>query len=183
MRALARMPGQMLSSTWSPDGRWLYVASAFESKQALWKLAPDGSPPEKLAEGCLDVLRGAPHGKYLLGTCIPSADLPPGICGYSLEENSCFHISPAVKAFAKTMPDGGAILYGVSGRGEMIFDKVVWADGKLGGQPEVALKIPFHIPLFLGYFASAFDFTRDLSTIVYARPAGQADLYFLGAKN
>jgi hypothetical protein len=39
------------------------------------------------------------------------------------------------------------------------------------------LAIPFALPLF--YKGNAFDFSRDLSTIVYARPGGQHDLYFL----
>jgi len=38
-------------------------------------------------------------------------------------------------------------------------------------------------PEWQAYFAVGFDYSRDLSTVVYARPAGQADLYFLGAKN
>jgi hypothetical protein len=45
------------------------------------------------------------------------------------------------------------------------------------GKPEIALRLPFAFPLF--YNGNAFDFSRDLSTIVYARPGGQADLYLL----
>ncbi len=38
-------------------------------------------------------------------------------------------------------------------------------------------RIPFAFRLF--YEGNAFDFSRDLSTIIYARPGGQADLYLL----
>jgi len=45
------------------------------------------------------------------------------------------------------------------------------------GKPQVALRLPFAFPLF--YKGNGLDFSRDLSTIVYARPGGQADLYLL----
>jgi hypothetical protein len=51
---------------------------------------------------------------------------------------------------------------------------------KAVGQPQVALKLPFSFPLTTG--GNAYDFTRDLSTVVYARPGGHAELYYLGDK-
>jgi hypothetical protein len=53
-------------------------------------------------------------------------------------------------------------------------------DGKLIGQPQVAAKLPFPFPLLSG--GNAYDFARDLSTFVYARPAGHADLYLQSQK-
>jgi len=42
-------------------------------------------------------------------------------------------------------------------------------------------KVPFAFPIF--YFnGNAYDFSPDLSTIVYARPGGHADLYLLSQK-
>jgi hypothetical protein len=55
-----------------------------------------------------------------------------------------------------------------------------WQPGKLAGQPQVALKLPFAFPLVSG--GNAYDFARDLSTVVYARPGGHADLYLLSQK-
>jgi hypothetical protein len=52
-----------------------------------------------------------------------------------------------------------------------------WRDGQLIGRPEIALKLPFSF--HQTYQGTAYDFSRDLSTMVYARPSGQADLYFL----
>ncbi len=51
---------------------------------------------------------------------------------------------------------------------------------KSSGQPQVALKVPFAFPL--DYHGNAYDFSSDLSTIVYARPGGHADLYLLSQK-
>ena len=61
------------------------------------------------------------------------------------------------------------------------FYRQPWSDGELIGMPQVALKVPFAFPLeYLG--GNACDFSRDLSTIVYARPGGEADLYLLSQK-
>jgi hypothetical protein len=55
-----------------------------------------------------------------------------------------------------------------------------WQAGKLIGQPQVALKLPFAFPLVSG--GSAYDFSRDLSTVAYAPPGRHADLYLLSQK-
>ncbi len=182
-RALAPVPGQLITAQWSRDGLWLYASSNFESKSVLWRLSPDGSPPQKLAENCLFPVHATPEDKYLLGSCrLP--DRSPGICGYSLDEGECIQVLPGVSSEILTIvPDGRTLLYAISGRGETIFYKAALNEGKVVGPPEVALRVPVLFPPWLGYFGIGFKFTRDLSTIVYARPAGQADLYFLGTRN
>jgi hypothetical protein len=50
----------------------------------------------------------------------------------------------------------------------------------LVGKPQIALKLPFAFPLM--YEGNAYDFSPDLSTIVYARPGGHQDLYLLRQK-
>jgi hypothetical protein len=51
-------------------------------------------------------------------------------------------------------------------------------DGK--SQPQRVMKLPFSFQQ--GYDGNAYDFTKDLSTIVYARPNGHADLYYLSQR-
>jgi len=68
----------------------------------------------------------------------------------------------------------------VASRGQVMIYRQPWREGKLVGPPQVALKVPFVFPLY--YNGNAYDFSRDLSTIVYARPGGHADLYFLSQK-
>jgi hypothetical protein len=46
--------------------------------------------------------------------------------------------------------------------------------------PLLTEALPFAFPLVSG--GNAYDFSRDLSTVVYARPGGQADLYLLSQK-
>jgi len=40
--------------------------------------------------------------------------------------------------------------------------------------------VPFTFRMF--YEGNGYDFSRDLSTVVYARPGGNADLYLLSQK-
>jgi hypothetical protein len=76
--------------------------------------------------------------------------------------------------------DGKSFLYAVASRAEVTIYRQSWKDGKLKGTPQVALKVPFAFPL--SYGGNAYDFSKDLSTIVYARPGGHADLYLLSQK-
>jgi hypothetical protein len=89
---------------------------------------------------------------------------------------------PGVATFNATFAhDGKSFLYAVASRGEVTVFRQSWRDGKLIGTPKAALTVPFSFPL--GYATgNAYDFSRDLSTIVYARPGGHADLYLLSQK-
>jgi hypothetical protein len=69
-------------------------------------------------------------------------------------------------------------VYPVTSRSEVTFYRQAWRAGQLVGKPQVALKLPFTFHL-LYQQGSGYDFSRDLSTIVYVRPGGQVDLYFL----
>jgi hypothetical protein len=74
-----------------------------------------------------------------------------------------------------------SFLYAVASRGEVTIHRQPWRDGKLVGASQVALKVPFAFPLdYLD--GNAYDFSRDLCTIVYAWPGGLADLYLLSQK-
>jgi hypothetical protein len=71
-------------------------------------------------------------------------------------------------------------MYAAATRGEMTVYRQPWLDGKLTGPVQVALKVPFAFSISFG--GNAYDFSRDLSTVVYSRPGGQHDLYFLSQK-
>jgi hypothetical protein len=76
--------------------------------------------------------------------------------------------------------DGKSFLYAIPSRHDVTIYRQHWQAGQLIGQPQVALRLPFAFPLVSG--GNAYDITRDLSTVVYARPGGHADLYFLRQK-
>jgi hypothetical protein len=76
--------------------------------------------------------------------------------------------------------DGKSFLYAISSRSGVTINRQLWKDGKVIGTPQVALRLPFMFPLFCS--GNAYDFSRNLSTIVYTRPGGHADLYLLSQK-
>ena len=102
-----------------------------------------------------------------------------GIFEVSISDKKCILLLPGVLTstvyFAQ---DGKSFLYAVVSRGEATIYRQLWSNGKLIGAPQVAFKVPFTFPLIYRG-GNANDFSRDLSTIVYARPGGHADLYLL----
>jgi hypothetical protein len=89
--------------------------------------------------------------------------------------------APGVATFAvHRSPDGKSFLYATSSHGETILSRQPWKDGKITGPAQVALKLPFAFRQ--DYAGNAYDFSPDLSTIVYASPGGQANLYLLSRK-
>jgi hypothetical protein len=101
-----------------------------------------------------------------------------GIYEVALAENRLVPLLKGTATFGtKFTPDGKALVYPVAGRDEILFYRQGWQDGQLVGTSRVALRLPFVFPF--GYKGISFDFAPDLSTIVYARPVGQADLYVM----
>ena len=135
--------------------------------------------PEKLVEKCGNVFDADPSGEYLLALLIGAGKT--SIYQVSLPEKKCIALLPDLAtAGAIFANDGKSLLYGVASRKEFTIYRQFWTRGKLIGAPEVALKVALAFPLF--YEGNAYDFSRDLSTIVYARPGGHADLYLLSQK-
>lgn len=70
-----------------------------------------------------------------------------------------------------------SILYAVPPHdGAQIF-KQDWLNGNLIGEPRVVVTLPFSFPAY--HVGSAYDFSRDRSTVVYVGPVGHADVYLL----
>jgi serine/threonine protein kinase len=176
---LRQLPVDFVSnSVWSPDQKTIYVSGQEKGGTipTVWKVNADGSNPEKFVDNCwVDDID--PGGKYLL-----ASEEKTGIYEVSLSDKKCIPLlSGVVKFIAVFAPDGKSFLYAVASRGEVTIYRQPWKDGKLIGAPQVALKVPFAFPLTYKN-GNAYDFSRDLSTIVYARPGGHADLYLLSQK-
>jgi serine/threonine protein kinase len=162
---------------WSGDGRRIVFSTSAATQFTIWRVDADGSHLEKLLANGFYAIESSPDEKYLLGLIPVGADA--GIYQMSLSEKKRTTLLPGVEAFMlRFAPDFKSFVYAVAGRSEVTFYRQAWRDGALVGAPQVALRIPFAFPLI--YKGNAFDFSRDLSTIVYARPGGQHDLYFLG---
>jgi Tol biopolymer transport system component len=177
LRQIGRVEGLIAGIFWSGDGKSLYISTVMHgSKPTIWKANADGSNVEKFVDGCSYALDAAPGGKYLIGYLWSGDEV--GIYEISIADRKCILLLPGVETFyVRFARDGKSFLYPVATPAEVTFYRQTWRDGKVIGKPEVALKLPFAFPLT--YRGNAYDFSRDLSTIVYARPGGQADLYLL----
>jgi serine/threonine protein kinase len=176
LRQFPPMKGTHISSVWSPDGRSIYVSI---EENNIWKWNVHESNSEKFIENCCLVSDVDPSGQYLLGSVIRGEKI--GVYEVSISERKCVPLVPGVVTFTTTFaPDGKSFLYAVASRGEVTIYRQFWKDGKNTGTQQVALKVPFTFPLT--YRGNAYDFSKDLSTIIYARPGGHADLYLLSQK-
>jgi serine/threonine protein kinase len=168
-------------AVWSPDQKTIYVTSRekMDSMPAVWRVNTDGSNLEKFMNNCYVVTDIDPSGQYLLGAS--AVGEKAGIYQVSIPDRKCVSLVPGVEAISATFArDGKSFLYAVGSRGEVTIYRQLWKDGKTIGPPQIALKVPFAFPLIYG--GNAYDFSKDLSTIVYARPGGHQDLYLLSQK-
>jgi serine/threonine protein kinase/Tol biopolymer transport system component len=182
LRQLPRTGDNVFDLVWSPDQKSVYVSGADKSgtKKIVWRVNQDGSNAEKFVDDCGLVTDADQGGQYLLSSV--SSEEKTGIYEVSISDRKCALLLPGVVTFLPSFArDGKSLLYAVASRGEVTIYRQPWRDGKLIGAPQVALKVPFAFPLDYAY-GNAYDFSRDLSTIVYARPGGQADLYLLSQK-
>jgi Periplasmic component of the Tol biopolymer transport system len=166
--------------TWSADGKTLYISSSTsDGKRSIWVANADGSHVQKFLNDCCMVADASADGKRLLSIILTGEDV--GIYQITLKDKKLVSLVPGVATFgAHYSPDGKSVVYPVASRGEITFYRQAIQDEKPLGKPQAALKLPFTFPHF--YQGNAFDFSRDLSTIVYARPGGQADFYLLSQK-
>ncbi|HXN26525.1 MAG TPA: protein kinase [Candidatus Acidoferrales bacterium] len=182
LRQLLRTKNSIWDVVWSPDQKSFYVAGPEKGSQILtvWKLNADGSNSEKFVDNCAQVSDIDPSGQYLIGVVLTGENA--GIYEVSISDRKCISLLPGVATFNATFAhDGKSFLYAVASRGEVTVFRQSWRAGKLIGAPKAALTVPFSFPL--GYATgNAYDFSSDLSTIIYARPGGHADLYFLSQK-
>ena len=163
--------------TWSADGKAIYFSSDSAGHgPTVWRTNADGSDPHLFSQDCSYALDPSPDGNYLLGM-VPRGD-KVGVYEISIRDQKCTPLVTGVETLSVWFArDGKSFTYPVEDQGSVVFYRQGWHDGKLVGKPEVALKVPFAFRLF--YNGNAFDFSRDLSSIVYSRPGGQADLYLL----
>jgi serine/threonine protein kinase/Tol biopolymer transport system component len=183
LRQLVPTPCTPYSSVWSPDQKSVYVTGREKASSvrtvSVWRVNMDGSKPEKLAENCGIITDIDPEGQYLFGSFTGEY---AGIYEVSISDRKCTLLLQGIAieggGFAH---DGKSFLYAVASRGDVTIYRQRWSSGKSIGTSQVALKVPFAFPQDYDN-GNAYDFSEDLSTIVYARPGGQVDLYLLSQK-
>ena len=181
LRSIPWTSGTIFTIFLSRDRNTLYL-TGFEpgsSTPVLWKMNPDGSNVEKVVSDCGQVLDVSDDQKYLISPVW--AGERTGIHQYSTVDKQCTMLSPGVATFNPAFaPDQKSILYMVPGQHDATVFRQPWSNGKITGPVQVGLKIPFTFPLSAG--GNAYDFSHDLSTVVFAQPSSHTDLYLLSAK-
>ena len=121
----------------------------------------------------------SPDGQYLLMPMMYGDTLASS--SYSPPTRNAIPLVPNVTTFLPRFSQRRKVLlYTVSARGEVIVYRLPWRDGKAAGPAHQVLKLPFAFPQRAE--GNTYDVARDLSKIVYVRPGGQFDLYFLTRK-
>jgi len=166
----------------SPDPNVLYLGGQETdlSKLSIWKVPADGSKTEKLVDNCGAIWDSSPDGKYLISS-LNSGKESLGVSEFSLADRKCIPLLPELSTLVvRFSSDGKSIIYLAASRGETTIYRQPWHHGKLAGPPQAVVKLPFAFRQ--DYSGNAYDLAKDLSAVVYARPSGQADLYFLSQK-
>ena len=162
---------------WKSDAKKIYITSVDASKRAVWEANTDGSQVQRLMDDCCFVADASPDGKRLLGLVERGDDA--GIYQVSLADKKRMPLLPGIVTFgARYAPDGRSVIYAVAARGQVTFYRQTIDGDKAVGNPQLALTLPFAFP-FNYVSGNAFDFSPDLSTIIYLRLGGQADFFRL----
>jgi serine/threonine protein kinase len=163
---------------WAPDSQSMYLSTITpEHGTSVWKANGDGTDPQLFVSDCANSIDASPDGNYLLA--FNGRGDKAGIYEISIRDKKCIPLLPGVVTYALWFAaDFKSFTYGVAEPGGMVFYRQKWHDGQPIGKPEVALKLPFSFRLY--YYGNAFDYSRDLSSIIYSRPGGEADFYLLG---
>ena len=163
---------------WNADQKTMFMNGWEKGAKtgSIWQQSVEGSEPEKLTDSCGFAFDASSDGKYLLSLIAGGDKI--GIYAFSMSDRSCTMLVPGVVTFGLNIEkDGKSFLYALPGKKDVTIYRQRWEAGKAVGQPQVALKLPFAFPLVAG--GNAYDFSRDLTSIVYARYSGHADLYLL----
>jgi hypothetical protein len=132
-----------------------------------------------LSENCGAAVDISPDRKFLIGTVLWGDN--PGIYQYSLAEKKCTKLKSGITTYLTMFAkDGKSFLYSLASHGETTIWRQPWHDGETIGAPIPALKLPF--ALREDYGGNAYSVAPDLSSVVFSRPGGYDDLYFISQK-
>jgi Tol biopolymer transport system component len=165
----------------SPDPNVIYLGGSEKDLKtvSIWKISLDGLKVEKLTDNCGAVWDASSDGKYLLTSVNETQTNATSV--FSLEKRTCIPILPDVRTLIVHLAaSDNSILYLKASKGESTIFRQPWRDGKLTGKAQPAVKLPFAFRG--GYSGNAYDFSKDLSSIVYARVGGHADLYYVNQR-
>ena len=166
---------------WEPGDQSMIIGGQDKDGHTAknWRMFLNGAPPVVLSENCGAAVDISPDRRFLIGTVLWGDN--PGIYQYSLADKKCRKyksgITTYLTMFAK---DGKSFLYSLASHGETTIWRQPWQNGEAIGAPIPAFKLPF--ALREDYGGNAYSLAPDLSSVVFARPGGYDDLYFISQK-
>jgi serine/threonine protein kinase len=166
---------------WETGDHSLILGGSDKSTRAdkNWRLSLDGSPAAPFFDHCGMAVDSSPDNKFIITSSLWGDN--PGLYQYSVADKKCTTLKSGIVSFmALYSPDGKSFLYSLAAHGETIIFRQPLHNGTPVGSPVPALKLPFS--LREDYGGNAFAVSPDLSSVVYARPGGYDDLYFLSKK-
>jgi len=178
-RRLADVGNWISSGSWGVDDATVYLTALDPEHWQIWRVPVNGGNATLLGEGCGAVTDVSADGRYALTVNWAPGKL--GIDQFSLATRQCTALRPGIVSYiANFASDDKSFVYPVTANGVTKVYRQPWRDGKMIGQPAVAMTFPAQVRT--DYNGNAYDFTRDLSTIAYVRPSGHQDLYLLKQK-
>ncbi len=181
LRQLPSPPGRSAFATLMPGTTYLVLTNykGIDAQSTrTWKLdlKDPNAKPEELYTGCNGALDVSPDGNYIIGPILWGDH--PGMYQYSLRDKKCTPLKPNLPSyFAEYGRDGKSFLFESTKGGQTTIYRQPWQNGEAKGEPKPALVFPFVVRE--DFSGNAAAVAPDLSGIVYARPNGHDDLYFL----
>ena len=166
---------------WEPGDESLIVGGQDKDGRIPknWRVFLNGSAPVVLSENCGAAVDISPDRKFLIGTVLWGEN--PGIYLYSLADHKCTKYKSGITTYlAMFAKDGRSFLYSLAAHGKTTIWRQPWHNGEAIGSPVPALELPF--ALREDYSGNAYSVAPDLSAVVFARPDGYDDLYFMSQK-
>jgi serine/threonine protein kinase len=166
---------------WEPGDQSIILGGTDKngSDPLSWKISLNDSPAVPFFDHCAMAVDSSPDHRFIIGTVLWGEN--PGLFQYSIADKKCTTLKSGITTFlAMYSPEGKSYLYSLASHGETTIFRQPWRNGTPIGSPVPALKLPF--ALREDYDGNAFAVSRDLSSLVYARPAAHDDLYFLSQK-
>ncbi len=175
-------PGNWIGfGIWEPGDQSIILGGgkANDRTAGNWRIFLNDSPVVPLFKDCGTAVDLSSDQRFILGTAL--WDEHPGIYQYSLADKKCTTLKSGITTYlAYFAEDGKSFIYSLTSNGRTTIYRQPWRNGTPIGSPIPALKLPF--AMREDYEGNAFIVSRDLSTVVYARPSGHDDLYLLSQK-
>jgi serine/threonine protein kinase len=168
-------------SVWEPGDQSIILGGLSMDNRTTqsWRIFLNDSPPVHISDDCGMAVDISPDQQFLIASTIWGEN--SGIFQYSFASKQCTTLKSGIATYlAMYSHDGKSYLYSLASHGETTIFRQPWHNGTPIGSPVPALKLPF--VLREDYNGNAFMVSRDLTSIVYARPGGHDDLYFLSQK-